>query len=101
MKARWPVCLARRFSRSHARYRCRSAAGRDADRATKHREAARVLRRVERSLIYGVVKGAQPAMRFTTPVADAERTSHPVSAKTLRGLLSGAGFSVLEGDHRR
>lgn len=66
-----------------------------ADRATKYREAFRVLRPGGRLVIYDVLKGPEPGMRFPVPWADTQETSHLVSAEELGRLLSSAGFSVL------
>lgn len=66
-----------------------------ADRATKYREAFRVLQPGGKLVIYDVLKGPEPGMRFPVPWADTQDTSHLVSADELHRLLSAAGFTIL------
>ena len=66
-----------------------------ADRETKYREAYRVLQPGGKLVIYDVLKGPEPGMRFPVPWADTQDTSHLVTADALRRLLSSAGFTIL------
>lgn len=66
-----------------------------ADRATKYREAFRVLQKGGTLVIYDVLKGREAGMRFPVPWADTPATSHLVTAEALRALLAAAGFTVL------
>ena len=66
-----------------------------ADRETKYREAFRVLQPGGKLVIYDVLKGPEPGMRFPVPWADTQDTSYLVSAEELGRLLSSAGFTIL------
>lgn len=65
------------------------------DRQTKYREAFRVLRPGGKLVIYDVLKGPRPGMRFPVPWAETEATSHLVDRDELRRYLTEAGFSIL------
>lgn len=65
-----------------------------ADRATKYDEAFRVLRPGGRLVLYDVLKGPEPGMRFPVPWAETAETSFLVTMGELRALLAGAGFGV-------
>lgn len=71
-----------------------------ADRATKYREAFRVLGPGGKLVIYDVLKGPAPGMRFPVPWAETEATSHLVTAAELRRLLAAAGFAILHEEDR-
>ncbi|RWG83389.1 class I SAM-dependent methyltransferase [Mesorhizobium sp.] len=70
------------------------------DRETLYREAARVLRTGGKLVIYDVLKGTEPGMRFPVPWAETSETSYLVSAEKLREILSDVGFSILEEEDR-
>jgi ubiquinone/menaquinone biosynthesis C-methylase UbiE len=65
-----------------------------ADRETKYREACRVLQPGGKLVIYDVLKGPEPGMRFPVPWAETQDTSHLVAAADLRRLLIAAGFTI-------
>lgn len=71
-----------------------------ADREIKYREAYRVLQPAGKIVIYDVLKGLEPGMRFPVPWAETADTSHLVSAAELRRLLSLVGFSMLDEEDR-
>lgn len=71
-----------------------------ADRPTKYREAFRVLQPGGKLVIYDVLKGPEPGMRFPLPWAETPETSHLVTAEELRRLLQASGFSILEEEDR-
>jgi len=66
-----------------------------ANRTTKYSEACRVLRPGGKLVIYDVLKGPEPGMRFPVPWAETPETSHLVSAQELHRLLSASGFTVV------
>lgn len=65
-----------------------------ADRAAKYAEAFRVLQPGGRLVLYDVLKGPEPGMRFPVPWAETAETSFLVTMGELRALLAGAGFEV-------
>lgn len=71
-----------------------------ADRKTKYREAGRVLEAGGALVIYDVLKGPEPGMRFPVPWAETPETSHLVTAQELRTLLEASGFTVLVEEDR-
>jgi SAM-dependent methyltransferase len=71
-----------------------------ADRETKYREAFRVLRPGGKLVIYDVLKGPKPGMRFPVPWAQTQETSHLVTAEEMGHLLSSAGFAILHEEDR-
>ena len=71
-----------------------------ADRATKYREAWRVLQPGGIFVIYDVLKGPEPGMRFPVPWADTADTSFLVTAENLRLLLETTGFAIQEEEDR-
>lgn len=71
-----------------------------ADRATKYHEAFRVLQSGGKFVIYDVLKGPEPGMRFPVPWAETAETSYLVTAEDLRDLLVSNGFSILEEEDR-
>jgi MPBQ/MSBQ methyltransferase len=71
-----------------------------ADRATKYREAFRVLQKGGKFVIYDVLKGPEPGMRFPVPWAETADTSYLVSTEELRRLLVSSEFSILEEEDR-
>lgn len=71
-----------------------------ADRETKYREACRVLQPGGKLVIYDVLKGPEPGMRFPVPWAETPETSHLVAAADLRRLLIAAGFTILDEEDR-
>lgn len=71
-----------------------------ADRETKYREACRVLQPGGKLVIYDVLKGPEPGMRFPVPWAETQDTSHLVAAADLRRLLIAAGFTILDEEDR-
>lgn len=71
-----------------------------ADRATKYREAFRVLQPGGKFVIYDVLKGPELGMRFPVPWAETAETSYLVTTESLRDLLVSNGFSILEEEDR-
>jgi SAM-dependent methyltransferase len=66
-----------------------------ADKAGLYREARRVLRPGGRFVVYDVLQGAGGEVRYPVPWARDASTSHLATPEEMRGLLAGAGFSVL------
>lgn len=67
-----------------------------ADKAALYREARRVLRPGSRFVVYDVVRGPGPDVRYPVPWARDPSTSFLVSMTDMSRLLEGAGFSVLD-----
>lgn len=70
------------------------------DRPRKYAEAARVLRPGGTFVIYDVIKGPQPGMRFPVPWADSEETSFLLTAEEQSARVTGAGFTVIVDEDR-
>lgn len=66
------------------------------DKAALYREAHRVLRPGSRFVVYDVVRGPGPEIRYPVPWARDTSTSFLVSMADLSRLLESTGFSVLD-----